>query len=242
MKALVLAAGRGTRLGDGFSDTCKALIQIQGRPLLAYIIDSLLDCGISRIIITTGYMAHQIKKFVAENYPEAPIVLVYSDRFLETNYIYSMWLARNYLLDDDVLYIHGDTVFDTAVMRSLIGDPAKSAAVVHEALVSEKDFNARIFNGKISEINVRLNGEDCNAVCPIYKFGEEDFGLWMRKIDEYINKGWQQCYAELAFNEISDQISLSPHYVSCSLCMEVDDPNDLALAEQAMATLEQQKP
>ena len=110
MKAVILAAGMGSRLKPITKRTPKALINLGGKPLIAHSIETLIDHGIRDIIIVTGYKAYKIRRFVTENYPEINVAFVHNRRYDETNNIYSLHLAIRglkdpyYILNSDIIY------------------------------------------------------------------------------------------------------------------------------------------
>lgn len=231
MKALILASGKGNRLRPLTDDIPKALVKINGKTLLERIVDSLLTEKIEEVIITTGFQAEKIENFIKEKYPRLNVLFVLNQKYETTNYIYSMWLARDFLKDDDVIYFHSDVFFDSKLVSELLKSKT-SSCLINEKIHSEKDFNARIDGGKIKEINVKLEDVNTKFCLPIYKFLKSDFQKWMDNIDKFISSDRCTCYAEIALNEILDDINLIPSYFDKEVGMEIDDFDDLSCAEK----------
>ena len=94
-----------------------------------------------------------------------------------------------------------------------------------------KDFKAVIEDNRIIQIGVELSSDENYTLMPLYKFSRGDFLKWMKKIDEEIQNGNVNIYAEDAFNKISDKIMLRPLYFNRERCMEIDTIDDLNKAK-----------
>jgi phosphoenolpyruvate phosphomutase len=232
MKAVILASGLGSRLADITKLIPKSLIEVHGQTLLERAVTSLIANGCTDIIITTGYLDRKIQEHlrISRFSQTANIRYVYNPQFAQSNYIYSLWLAREFLLGDDILLLHGDLIFDTSLLYRLINQ-TRSVVLVNKSVTdSEKDFKARIENDKVMEIGVSVRGSNCYLCMPFYRLLKRDMALWMEQIEKYINDDNVKIYAENAFNDISDCINLYPLYFDKEVCMEIDTIEDLALA------------
>lgn len=230
MKALILNSGRGERLRPLTEDKPKALIKIGDKTILDYQMDNLIGCGIRNIIITTGPFEDKIKMHVKEMYPEADVSYVNNPKYETTNYIYSMWLTRK-LIDDDIILLHGDLLFEEKLLERLIKEECENCVLVNRKIrAPEKDFKAVVKNNRVVKIGVEFSGENAFFSAPLYKFSKADFLYWLNEIEEFIQKGDVKRYAEDAFNKISDKIMLRPVYFDDELCMEIDTTEDLRMA------------
>ena len=116
--AVVLAAGLGSRLGPNTKECPKCLVCVSGVPILERMIDTLADAGVTRIVIAVGYLADQIRSFVAERYPELDIQLVENPQFAATGSVFSLDLALDAAPSDlHALLVEGDVVLDPALIR-----------------------------------------------------------------------------------------------------------------------------
>ena len=84
MRALLLAAGLGTRLRPLTERIPKCLVPIRGKPLLAYWLDLLLPSGIDKVLVNTYYLPEAVRRFVASSPWQDRITLVHEDRLLGT--------------------------------------------------------------------------------------------------------------------------------------------------------------
>lgn len=234
MKALILASGTGKRLLPLTAKTHKCLIEIDGKPILERILDMLVKNKIYNVVITTGFFNRKVIAYVKKNYPKLKPEFVYNNKFDSTNYIYSMWLARKKLKNDDVLYLHSDLFFDSKLVKRLL-KTNDSCVLVNRRYKSEKDFNARILHGRIKRIMTRLPQKKCRFCLPIYKFNQNDFSVWIKKIDKMVRAGETSAYAEAALNQITNKIKLVPVFFDRRIGMEIDDFDDLKKAEKLLA-------
>ena len=227
MKALILASGVGKRLQPLIRDKPKALIKVGNNSLLGYQLDNLISCNIRDVIITTGFFENKIKRYIQKNYSNINVTFVNNPKYDITNYIYSMWLTKN-LIDDDIILIHGDLLFDKELLDMLINNNYPNCVLVNKMVsIPENDFKAVIENNIVTKIGVDFSGVNAFFSAPLYKFSRLDFLFWLDNIEKFIKKGKTKCYAEDVFNEISDKLMLYPVYFDDKLCMEIDTKEDL---------------
>ena len=233
MKALILNSGAARRLKPLTDHLPKCLLEVNGKSILQRQIELLLSVGVKKYIITTGPLQDKIINHVKEKFPaELDVVFTNNPKFETTNYIYSMWLARNEIDDDDILLLHGDLVFEKSVVQKIVKQRRSSVIVDRAAPLPEKDFKGSIQNGKVREIGIDVGGKDVAFLLPLYFWTKEDFQLWMDHIEKFVKNNNTSCYAENAFNEISETIDLIPLDIVNEFCMEIDTLDDLKLAKQ----------
>lgn len=238
MKGVILASGIGSRFQPFTLTSPKPLAPLNnGETILDRILESFLQNNITELIITTGHLEDKLKDFINQNpkYQSFSIEYVFNPKFQETNYIYSMWMARKNILGNDIILLHGDMVYDLSLMGQIIKEKVSGAMVNIKAPIPEKDFKARLKGGRVVEIGTKIFGEDCFTFMPIYKLLKKDMELWFNKIEEFVQKGDTSVYAENAFNEISDTLLLYPFYYTNEVCMEVDNLEDLEKAKKLLS-------
>jgi phosphoenolpyruvate phosphomutase len=234
VKALILASGKGERLYPLTKEIPKPLVEIGNRTILGSQIDNLVGCGITDVVITTGFFEDKIKDFIKENYPNLNVCYVNNPRYNSTNYIYSMWLTREFI-DNDIILLHGDLLFDKKLLERLIAENGNRVLVNKKIEAPKKDFKAVIVNGRVIKIGVEFIGKNAFACLPMYKFSKGDFLFWLNESKQYIEKGKVKIYAENVFNEISDDLLLFPLYFDDELCIEIDTKEELEIAERYLS-------
>lgn len=234
MKAIILASGIGKRLQPLTDKMPKPLIRLNGKTIIERQIDILLKNKIKDIIVTTGPFEAMVQRFLREKYQGINITYVPNPQFDTTNYIYTLWLTMNYI-DDDIILIHGDLVFDEKILIKMIEDKNQNLVLIHKTkVIPEKDFKASIINEKIIKISVNCFSDNALPSFPIYKFSKKDFLIWISEIDREVKTNKLDLYAEDAFNKISNKITLKPLYFTKELCMEIDTTDDLKIANQKL--------
>lgn len=234
MKALLLNSGIGSRMGKMTEDAPKCMCPIgDDYTILKWQLQLLNRPEISSVIITTGYLAEKLEVYARSCQPAMDMTFVFNPKYNKTNYIYSMCLAEEYLRDDDILLLHGDLVLDPAVIDDLIHADRSVIAVDRTLPLPEKDFKAKITDGRVSAVGIHYFGDDCEACQAAYKWQSRDFQLWMGNIQAFCDSGNVNVYAEEAFNAISDRIPLFPLEMTGRLCSEIDNHDDyIAVTER----------
>lgn len=182
-------------------------------------------CGIKDFIVTTGPFKEQLYE-TAEKFKNLNFRFVANDNYENTNYIVSMHLAREYL-DDDVLLLHGDLVFNLNLVTKLLRDRNRSVCLYNkEKALPEKDFKGRFKNNRLLEVSVNIFDEDCYAFQPLYKLHKDDLTLWKEKVANFVNAGNVKVYAENALNEITDTVGIYGMSYQEDYIDEIDNEED----------------
>lgn len=121
MKAIILAAGRGRRLGDSVTEHPKCLLEIGGRTLLERMLDALDSAGVQDQVVVIGHLGEQIRAALAGR----PGVRTIFNPNYEKGAILSLWSARAEF-DDDLLVMDADVLFPTAMLQRMVESPHKN--------------------------------------------------------------------------------------------------------------------
>jgi len=120
MKAIILAAGVGSRIRP-LTDNCpKSLLKVEGKPILEMMITNILRCGISEVIIVLGYLQDQIKAFVSDTFPDLNVIYIVNENYESTNTGYSLMLTEKYVGNSGFIKFDADVVFDHDILGNLI--------------------------------------------------------------------------------------------------------------------------
>lgn len=228
MKALILNSGLGRRMGVLSSEHPKCMTEISHRnTILSRQLRQIADYGIREVVMTTGYFDQILIDYC--NFLQLPLKISFVNNpvYDKTNYIYSIYCARNLLRDDDIVLMHGDLVFENLVFEKVINNPDSCMTVSSTQSLPQKDFKAVITNGKIDKVGIDFF-ENALAAQPLYKLNKTDWQVWLKAIESFCESGDVKCYAENAFNEVSDRCVIKPLDIKDMLCAEIDTPDDLA--------------
>lgn len=231
MKAMILASGTGSRLMPLTKETPKNLVDINGKTVLGIQLEQLKATCLSEVIITTGPFKEKVEDYGKRLFPSMDITYVFNELYDSTNYIYSMYKCKD-LIDDDFLLMHGDLVFDTELMDGIIKQDSCTVLMNRTIPLPEKDFKGLLKDNLVCKIGVDIFDENAYFLAPLYKLPKEPFLIWMNKIVEFVESGNVTCYAEDAFNVISDTIQLKPFFYTDNFCKELDTFDDLDVIKQ----------
>jgi len=130
MQAIILAAGMGKRLGGLTAHNTKCMVEVNGISLIERTLTQLDRLGLTRIVVVTGYEGAALRDFIGTLPLTTPIAFVDNPVYDRTNNIYSLMLAKDYLLAEDTLLLESDLIFEDAVLDVLLADPRPNLALV----------------------------------------------------------------------------------------------------------------
>ena len=232
MKAVIFNSGLGNRIGEFTLTHHKSMVPLKDGETIFHRQLRLLSAeGITDFIITTGPFEEQLKGEAAD-FPHLNFTFVRNDIYDRTNYIYSMYVAREHM-DDDLIFLHGDLVFNRRLVRDVLASSEPNTATVNfiKAL-PEKDFKGRVRDGKVLEVSISIFDEDCYAFQPFYKMDRATAARWIRKVEEFIEAGNDRCYAENALNEIFPELNVRAFSYEDYYIDEIDNMDDYTRVSQ----------
>ena len=237
MKALILNSGLGSRMGVLTSEHPKCMTEISHREtILSRQLHQLAAAGVEDVVITTGYYDSVLVNYCHSLELPLHITFVKNPIFDKTNYIYSIYCARDYL-DDDIILMHGDLVFENEVFDRVMASPVSCMTVSSTLPLPEKDFKARVDGGKVLQVGVDIFNE-AMAAQALYKLKKDDWKTWLGKIVEFCEHDKRDVYAENALNELDGAANISVLDVENLLCAEIDNPEDLAVVSAKLNEIE----
>ena len=228
MKALILNSGLGSRMGVLTSEHPKCMTEISSKEtILSRQLRLIADAGIEEVVITTGYYDAVLVSYCESLNLSLHFTFVKNPVYDQTNYIYSIYCAREYL-DDDIILMHGDLVFENEVFDKLLASEVSCMTVSSTLSLPEKDFKAQVNDGKVMKVGVDIFNDAMEAQA-LYKLRKDDWKVWLDKIVEFCESGNTKVYAENALNELNGSANIYALDVQNMLCAEVDNPEDLAV-------------
>lgn len=130
MQAIILAAGMGRRLGEFTANNTKCMLEVNGVRLIDRMLNQLAKLHLKRIVIVVGYKGENLKNYLMQNHSSLPIVFVENNVYDKTNNIYSLWLARELMAEDDTLLLESDLIYEDAILEAAFNTPLKDVALV----------------------------------------------------------------------------------------------------------------
>lgn len=238
MKALILAAGLGTRLAPITNDRPKSLVLVNGKPILFKQIENLHENGIIDITVISGYKAEILENTVHKKWPE--IKIVESVDYANTNNMYSAYLGIKAMYPDRLiepfLMMNADVFYDSSVLETLLQYPSSNAVVVDIGRYIEESMKVVEEGGKLVEISKKIMpGVALGSSIDVYKFDLDGGNAFLNKCVEYIEQKKElSLWSEVALNDVLADIM----FKACPLngrWVEIDDHDDLAVAESLFA-------
>ncbi len=174
MQAIILAAGMGRRLGELTKDNTKCMLEVNGIRLIDRTLESLSQLQLNRVVIVVGYNGAKVKQYLGNSYKGMEIVYVDNPVYDKTNNIYSLFLARDYMVAEDTILLESDLIFEHGVIDKLLADPRRDLALV--------DKYESWMDGTVVTID-----EECNIVQFINKekFKYSDISRYYKTVNIY---------------------------------------------------------
>jgi len=247
-KAIILAAGIGSRLAPFTEHNPKCLAPINGVPILTNMLTHLSDSGVKETIIVVGHLKEKIYDMVGNSFNGMKIFYIESDRYTTTNNIYSLWLAREHLTED-VILLESDVFFEQLLLDRLLSNGNRCIAAVarHQSWMSgtvvslDKDGNIQAlletrhqgpqfdYSKVFKTLNIYILRRDflCNQFVP--------------RLEAFVNAGDVNQYYETVFHATAYS---QQHCMTALLCddikwFEIDDENDRLSAEYVFSSPEE---
>ena len=230
-KALILAAGFGSRLAPLTDNLPKSLVAVNGTPILFKQIENLIENGISDITIISGYKADILEKAVHEKWPE--IRIIESVDYAVTNNMYSAWLGHEAMGGEPFLMMNADVFFDASVIAALLSFEGANAIVTDIGNYLEESMKVVEQDGRLVQISKTITPEAAlGASIDVYKFSADGGAAFFETCRSYIEDRKElKLWSEVALNDVLERGAVS--FRACPLdgrWLEIDNHEDLAAA------------
>jgi choline kinase len=223
-RAIVLAAGVGSRLWPLTADRPKCLLEVGGRTILDRQVRDLHDCGISDVVVVIGYRGDMVRR-------QNAIRCIDNPRFEHTNSLYSLWLARDELAPG-ALILNSDVVAPRRLFDRLIGAPAPDAILVElGASFEPEDMKVRLNGRQVVDFGKDLAPEHSHAHnVGVAKFSAAGAAHLVGCLDLMVAAGHENDWAPAAFREFAAHWPLAAVDTDGLPWIEIDFPEDLRRA------------
>ncbi|WP_034442272.1 aminotransferase class I/II-fold pyridoxal phosphate-dependent enzyme [Butyrivibrio sp. AE2032] len=130
MQAIILAAGMGKRLKELTQNNTKCMVKVNGVSLIDRMLHQIDRYSLDRIVIVVGYEGKKLMDYIGTLDIKTPIVFIENPIYDKTNNIYSLALAKDWLVKDDTLLFESDLIFEDSVLDALVTDPRNTLVLV----------------------------------------------------------------------------------------------------------------
>lgn len=235
MRAIILAAGKGSRLEPVSGESVKCLVQLGGMTLIERQFSYLRACGINQIAVVVGFQAERIRRTCGPDveYVENPI-------FAETNSLYSLWLARH-LFGEGFVVMNSDVFFHPQLLRDLLTSQYRDAILVSwrdQTEYGDEEMKVKVRGGQLVDISKTMDPNEADGEnVGIVKFGADGASALAKELDKLIADGAKKSWAPRAFLEFSKIRPLHAVSTRGFPWIEIDFPDDLRRAQEEILPL-----
>ncbi|WP_198031718.1 sugar phosphate nucleotidyltransferase [Bradyrhizobium sp. Ec3.3] len=239
-KAIILAAGLGSRLRPLTETRPKPLIEVHGRPILHNALGNLAALGVSETTIVVGYRKDDITASCGDAYGSMKITYVDSSEFERTGSAYSLWLARDTLMNGDIFLLEGDVIFESSALSRLLDHEGDVAAIdifdemmTGSAVILSEDGYVREF--RLNQSSADLSTEPLYKTINLFRFGKYTLKEHLvPRLDALFAAGGSKAYVEQV---LACLIADGELRIKGALCddlrwFEIDSTADLRVAER----------
>jgi choline kinase len=232
MKAIILSAGRGTRLHPLTDDLPKCLLPVVGdRPLIQYQLEALADAGVEEAVVLVGFGANKVESFLrSAPVPGIRTRTIYNPFYASSDNLVTCWLA-GVEMDEDFILMNGDTLFEPAVIETLLASPRApiTLAVNEKAEYDADDMKVSVRDGRslhaVSKGLTRVI--DCESI-GVMVFRDEGTKLFRSALDRAVKKqSHMQSYYLAVIDHLAKFANVEVAPITGLWWAEVDCPEDL---------------
>ncbi len=250
MQAVILAAGMGKRLKDLTQDRAKCMVQVNGISLVERALRILDKKNLSRIVVVVGYKAADLQNCIEELHLDTPVVFINNTIYDKTNNIYSLLMAKEYLIKEDTLLLESDLIFEEALIDCLIEDPRPTLALVDKfaswmdgtCMELDSDDAIRDFiPGKYLKFEEK---EQYYKTVNIYKFSQNfSANTYMPFLEAYLKAMGVNEYYESVIKLIAllENSEIRAKRLTGQVWYEIDDVQDLDIASTLFSNSKEER-
>lgn len=237
MKAVILAAGRGSRIGYLTKDTPKSMLKLNdNHTLLSHNFMQIKQCGIDSVILITGYCSNKLEEYsmnLSKKY-NLKVDIVYNPFWNNCNVLGSLYFCLD-KIDDDFMFFHADTIVDIKVIKELLLSKNDVCLAVDFKKCGEEEMKIWLSKGRICRITKANIGREAQGeFLGIAKFNKQIINYFIEKSKEIFKSGLLNSYMEEVLDQglISKKIKVDYFDASSYNTIEIDFIEDLEKAKE----------
>lgn len=229
----------GSRLKDLTADNTKCMVKVNGVTMIERMLNQLENKAFSKIIIVTGYEGQKLIDFIETLDISTPIEFINNPIYDQTNNIYSLWLAKDKLLEEDTVLLESDLIFEDSILDALLDDSRPTLVLVDKyeswmdgtvVQLDEDDSISAFVPGKKF---VYRDIDSYYKTVNIYKFSKEfSTTHYVPFLDAYTQALGRNEYYEQVLRVITllDDPAIKAKRLDGQKWYEIDDVQDLDIA------------
>jgi len=234
MKAVILAAGLGSRLRPITNEVPKCMVPVNGVRIIDKQIDNLLKHGVTEIYVVSGYLHEVLDTHLKSRYPTVTIVA--NPRYDQTNNMYSLFLTSQYVKGQEFLLMNSDVYYDDNIITGMLEGENCSKIACDRSQYLEESMKITLDGDKINHISKKIPEKEHYAVSiDVYRISSTDSRALFAEIEETIFTFKDvNSWTEVALDKIFDKCNFIP-YIIKGRWFEIDNYDDLTRAEKLFA-------
>lgn len=232
MKAVILAAGLGSRLRPITNDIPKCMVSVNGIHIIEKQLNNLVKNGVRDICVVTGYKSKVLKKFILSKF--SFVKIVDNCRYDETNNMYSLYLCRNFINGEDFLLMNADVFYDANIIEGILCNSQSNMIACETGRYNEESMKITVLgDGSIDHISKQITEDKAYATSiDVYKLGCVAGKLLMDRICYIVEREKNEnSWTEVALDEILACVKFYPYAIE-GRWFEIDTHDDLLQAER----------
>lgn len=240
MKTVILLAGKGRRMQVEYEGIHKALLPLNGKPLLFYLINNVKKAGIKEIVPVLGYKGEEVLSHIHRYAEGLKVYPVWNHTYYETNNLVSLLQAEKMVLGEDFIQINGDMVFDYRIITKLANVDSAAIAVDITGHAEQLDSPRVLIQNKvIRDLGRHMTIEEASGYAVgLYRFSSTLAGDFFTMSKELVKENPQLGFHE-PLRTFFNQYSIFPVLTENMLWMDVDEKADISRAENFLRRMEE---
>jgi choline kinase len=227
IQAVILAGGVGSRLGAATKDRPKCLVEVGGIPLIKHQLEALADHGVGPVLIVLGYKAEAVREVVGE-----AADYVVNTRYEETNSLYSLWLARNWV-KGPFLLLNCDLLFHPDILDRVLENGGSVLAYDSTSLGGREQTKVAIRDGRVLDLGKDIPaGASRGENLGLLKFDAEGARALFESVEILIEQGHEKTWVTEAVRTTCSKVPIRGVNVAGLPWAEIDFPYDLDRARR----------
>ena len=237
MKAVILAAGVGSRIKP-LTDNCpKTMLKVGGHTILEMMISHSRDCGITDIVFVLGYLQEHIKNYVTDKFPELNAYFITNEKYETTNTGFSLLLARDFVTGSSFIKFDADVVFDKTILSQLISCDHDNALCVDKNIQLDAEEIKVIIreNNRVAKASKTVNPKEAiGESIGIEKIGADTAVQLFAELETMMRdeKNHQQYYEASYERLIEKEVPFYALDISGLNWVEIDTKEDFIKAKE----------
>ena len=225
-------------MGELTKDIPKPLLPIGEKTIIEYILDAIVACGVFHVIIVVGHKGDLIKNKWRGQYQNVSITFVENDAPLQSDNLYSLWCARNYI-SNGMIFLNGDTLFSKSILEKLLKDSHENGLIADAQRSEENPIVIHENEGRLVEIGHKIF-RDVHGIAPgFYKLSQETSIRYFKEAEKVFTSGPSKGGFVIPLQRLAEEIHFQTVYQKENEWVNINTPSDYKRAQKLVLEMYQ---